>query len=177
MGNSKKETARSSSLEMWEHDNFLQCGVRVEHQKDGGFLLSQNEVVEELREILISGQRRKEKDNPVTTQEQTELRGLLGGLGWTCEQTGPQHSAATRLHRSRIEQATVQDMIAADRLLQQVKKESGQVIRIFSFPTEETINTDRVGRCSTAKPNRWRKCEGFSFHFLFREGLGRRGIP
>ena len=30
---------------MWEYDNFLQCGVRVEHQKDGSFLLSQNELV------------------------------------------------------------------------------------------------------------------------------------
>ena len=89
-----------------------------------------------MREIQITSQRRKEKDNSLTPQEQTELRGLLGGLGWKCEQTGPQYSAATGLQRSRIEQA-VQDMIEANRLLQQVKKESGQAIRIFSFPTEE----------------------------------------
>ena len=109
---------------MWEHDNFPQCGVRVEHHKNGGFLLSQNEFVDALKEIQISSQRRKEKDSPVTPQEQTELRGLLGGSGWKCEQTGPQHSAATGLQRSRIEQATVQDIIEANRLLQQVKKES-----------------------------------------------------
>ena len=86
--------------------------------------MSQNEFVDALKEIQTSSQRRKEKDSPVTPQEQTELRGLLGGLGWTCEQTGPQHSAATGLQRSRIEQATVQDIIEANRLLQQVKKES-----------------------------------------------------
>ena len=51
-------------------------------RKDGGFLLSQNEYVDELKEIQISSQRRKEKDSPVTPQEQTELRGLCGvGLG------------------------------------------------------------------------------------------------
>ena len=55
-------------------------------------------------------------------QEQTELSGLLGGLGWKCEQTGPQHSAAAGLQRSGVEQATVQDMTEANRLLQQVKK-------------------------------------------------------
>ena len=76
---------------MREHDNFLQSGVRVEHQKDGGFLVSQNEVIDELREIQISSRPRKEKDSPVTPQERTRLRGLLGGLGWKCEQTGPQH--------------------------------------------------------------------------------------
>ena len=116
---------------------FPQCGVSVEHQKDGSFLQSQTEFVDELREIKITSQRRKEKDKSLTPQEQTELRGLLGGLGWKCEQTGPQYSAATGLQRSRIEQATVQDMIEANRLLRQVKKESGQATRIFSFPTEE----------------------------------------
>ena len=144
-GNEVWETAKKnlqdhSRWKMWEYDNFLQCGVRVEHQKDGSFLLSQNEFVDELREIQITSQRRKEKDNALTPQEQTELRGLLGGLGWKCEQTRPQYSAATGLQRSRIEQATVQDMIEANRLLlQQVKKESGQAIRIFSFPTEEQL--------------------------------------
>ena len=137
---------------MWEHDNFLHCGVRVEHQKDGGFLLSQNEFADELREIQISSQRRKEKDSPVTPQERTELRGLLGGLGWKCEQRGPQHSAATEFQRSRLEQATVQDMIEANRLLQQVKKENGQVIRIFSFPTEDQLTL--IGWCGVALQNR-----------------------
>ena len=56
------------------------------------------------------------------------MRGLLGGLGWKCEQTGPQHSTATGLQRSGIEQATVQDMIEANRLFQQVKEGSGQAI-------------------------------------------------
>ena len=88
-GNKIWETARQKLQDhlhwkMWEHDNFLQCGVRVEHQKDGG-LLSQNEFVDELREIHISRQRRKEKDSPGTPQEQTELRGLLGILCWKCE--------------------------------------------------------------------------------------------
>ena len=138
---------------MWEYDNFLQCGVRVEHQEDGGFLLLQSDFIDELRQIQIPGQRRKEKDSPVTQQEQTELRRLLGGLGWKSEQTDPQHSAATGLQRSRVQQDTVQDMIEANRLLQQIKRESGQAIRIFSFPAEEQFSADRVRRCSTAKPN------------------------
>ena len=140
-GNKVRETGRKKlqnhyRWKMWEHDNFLQCGVRVEHQKRRRFS-SDTECRDEEREIQISSQRKKEKDSPVTPREQTELRGLLGGLGWKCEQTGPQHSAATGLQRSRIEQATVQDMMEANRLLQHAKKESGHVIRIFSFLTED----------------------------------------
>ena len=63
---------------------------------------------------------------------------------------GPQHSAATRLQRSGIEQATVQDMFEANRFLQQVKKESGQAMRIFSFTTEE-FSSDWMERCSVAE--------------------------
>ena len=49
-GNEVWETAKKILKDhyrwkMWEYDNFLQCGVRVEHQKDGSFLLSQNELV------------------------------------------------------------------------------------------------------------------------------------
>ena len=43
-GNEVWETAKKNLQDhyrwkMWEYDNFLQCGVRVEHQKDGSFLL------------------------------------------------------------------------------------------------------------------------------------------
>ena len=64
------------------------------------------------------------------------------------------HNTAQRtgLQRSRIEKATVQDMIEANRLLQQVKKESGQAIRIFSFPTEEQLTL--IGWCDAALQNR-----------------------
>ena len=65
---------------MWGSDNFTQCGVRIEHQKDWRFMLSQSEFVDELREIQIPSPRRKEKDRPVSPQEQTELRGLLAWL-------------------------------------------------------------------------------------------------
>ena len=84
--------------------------------------------------------------------EQTELSGLLGGLGWKCEHTGPQHSAATGLERSKIEQATVQDMIEASRLLQQVKNVRGKAICFFSCPTEERVAS--TGRRDAALQNR-----------------------
>ena len=45
---------------MWEYDNLIQLGVRIEHQKDGEFFLSQSEFVDELREIQIPSHRRKQ---------------------------------------------------------------------------------------------------------------------
>ena len=44
----------------WEDDNLIQCGVTVGHRKDGGFLSSRNEFIDELREVQIPSHRRKE---------------------------------------------------------------------------------------------------------------------
>ena len=152
-GNKVWETARKTTSGPLSLED-----VGVQHQKDGGFLLSQNEFVDESGETQIPSHRRKEKDSPVSQQEQTELRGLLGGRGWQCEQTGPQHSAATGLQRSRIDQGTVQDMIEANRLFQQVKKESGQAIRIFSFTTEERSAHGAMQHCKTESTEEAQNC-------------------
>ena len=63
------------------------------------------------------------------------------------------------------------NMIEANPLLQQVKKESGQAIRIFSFPTEERIAL--IGWCDAALQNRidGGRTKRFALHMLFCEGL------
>ena len=135
--------------------------------------LSQNEFVDELREIQIRSHRRKEKGSPLPQEEQTQLRGLLRGLGWTCEQTGPQHSAATGLQRSRFEQATVHDMMEANRLFKQVKKGSGQTIGIFSFPAEERLAS--IVWSDAALQNRidGGSTKGHPLHMFLSEGFAR----
>ena len=50
------------------------------------------------------------------------------------------HWAGTENRQVRhtvLQSSTVQDMIGPNQLLQQVKKDSGQAMRIFSFPDEE----------------------------------------
>ena len=64
-GNEVCETARKQLQDhfrwkRWEDDNLIQCGVTVGHRKDGGFLSSRNEFVDELREVQIPSHRRKE---------------------------------------------------------------------------------------------------------------------
>ena len=44
---------------MMSYYNFTHCDVRIEHQQDGGFLWSQTEFVDELREIQIPSHRAK----------------------------------------------------------------------------------------------------------------------
>ena len=69
-------------------------GVRVEHQEDGGFLLSRSEFVDELREIQIPSRRRKENWSPVISgADRTERIAWWTLSEVRTDKTSPQHSA------------------------------------------------------------------------------------
>ena len=67
-------------------------------------------------------------------------------------------------------------MIGANRLFQQVKKERGQAMRMFSFPTEE--RSALIGWGDAALQNRidGGSTKRSALHMLFREGFAGRGI-
>ena len=48
----------------WNADHFIQRGVRVEHLKDGGLILSQSEFVNDLQEIQILRRSRHSRSKP-----------------------------------------------------------------------------------------------------------------
>ena len=80
MGNSKKETARSLSLEDVGTRQLSTVRRQGGTPQKKGFLLSQNEFVDELKEIQISSQRRKEKDSTHTarTKRTERTQGWFG---------------------------------------------------------------------------------------------------
>ena len=61
----------------WEQDQFVQCGVRIEHTPDGGFELSQSQYIDEIKEICTSAERCREPKALTTEFEKTKLRAAL----------------------------------------------------------------------------------------------------
>ena len=81
----RKKLQDHNRWKMWERDNFLQYGVRVENHKDGGFLLSQNEFVDELREITDLKPTKKRKGQSSYTVRTNRTERTLGWFGRKCE--------------------------------------------------------------------------------------------
>lgn len=121
----------------WEYNDFIQCGVRVTAHKDGGYELDQVKYLEEVSEIQITKERRKQTKEPITEQERTELRGLLGALSWHTSQVGYRFSAYVSLHLSEVNQATVQNLIDVNSLLGKIKSAAKSPMRIFPFKDRE----------------------------------------
>ena len=71
----------------WETDEFVQCDCEVKRVADG-FKLDQKHFLEEVSEIQLTKERRKQAAEATSEKEKTELRGLLGASSWYVNQVG-----------------------------------------------------------------------------------------
>ena len=114
----------------WEYDSFVQCGVKIEQTKDGGFELSQAQYIEDIKEISISAERRREPHAETTDFEKTKIRAALGALSWCAQQTQPQLSAAVGLLLSQVTKSTVGTMIEINKLVHATRCNKKHVLKI-----------------------------------------------
>eukprot|EP00439_Symbiodinium_sp_Y106_P029505 s2527_g3.t1 len=125
----------------WERDTegFTQCGVRVVKTSEG-YLLSQPQFIEALREIPLNAAWRKARHEATCEREKTQLRALLGSLSWLAQQTAPHLSASVSLLLSEVTQSTVDTIIRVNQLTSQVKKRKDHAMIIHSFAEHESLS-------------------------------------
>ena len=114
----------------WEYDSFVQRGVKVERTKTGGFDLSQTQYIDDIRELSISAERRREPKSPTTEGEKTRIRAVLGALSWCAQQTSPHLAAGVSLFLSQVRDSTVSTMIDINKLVYKTKCHRKHVLKI-----------------------------------------------
>ena len=105
----------------WEKDKFTQCGVEVSKMPDGGFSLSQTQYIDDLKEINLSSERRRDIAASTTQMEKSKLRAALGALSWCAQQTCPHVSAGVSLLLSQVNTSTVGTLLEANKLIYKTK--------------------------------------------------------
>ena len=141
----------------WEQGKFTQCGVIVE-QTEAGFELSQPQYLDNLHEISVNATRRKNREDPTSEKERTQLRALLGGLSWHAQQVAPYLAADAGLLLTEVTRSTVDTIIRTNMLLAHAKVKQSYRMKIHSFSPEDKImfvawvdaaNANRVNGGST----------------------------
>ena len=122
----------------WDTDKFVQCGVHVERTEQG-FLLSQPNYLEGIKEIPVSSSRRKDKNATTTEKERSQLRALLGGLSWHAQQVAPHLSAEVSLLLSDIPESTVSTITKANLLAYHAKARREHQMMIHRFASDEPL--------------------------------------
>jgi hypothetical protein len=123
----------------WESGEFTICGIEITQHADCSFTIHQKKYTSQIEPIPISTARRKLKTSPITENERSQLRGVNGALQWLSTQSNPKVSAELSLSQSKVNTATVQDLLDANKLLHRAKTDLNVDIHL------KGVHPDNIG--------------------------------
>ena len=116
---------------------FVFTGIEMIQESDYSIKLSQTRYVQDIEAISITKERRKELTSEVTEEEITRLRGLNGSIQFAAVHTRPDLSARVGRSQSRVNSATIEDLLEGNRMLHYAKTHSDMYLLIPSIPVDE----------------------------------------
>ena len=139
----------------WKFGKSEFLGRTLTQHDDFSIVIDQREYANKVKVANISKERRKYKDDKLTNAELKDYRAILGAANWLVGSSRPDIAAHTALLQQRVNCATVDDLINANKLISRIKDFSHTQIHIQSIPLSEAIlvvasdsswgNTDDLG--------------------------------
>ena len=101
-------TALEKALDLtFKYGEFVYCGKTVNQDDDYSITVTQPDASMAVEKINLTRQRRKELDQDATPSELTELRSVVGSLGWVARQTRADLAYVQSRLAQRVSRATV----------------------------------------------------------------------
>ena len=120
----------------WKTDGGEFLG-RVIHRSPDGFTIEQTEYAEKLNTIKITRERRRDKGQPLTDREKSQLRGVAGGLNWLSTATRPDLAAMTAKVQQNIQNGTVEQIAEANKAVAEARDFKHVAIKVVPIPLNE----------------------------------------
>eukprot|EP00435_Cladocopium_sp_Y103_P052434 s764_g16.t1 len=117
--------------------DFTFTGIHIKQDPQGNIHLDQKDYVLGIEPISIDRSRRRNEQEPVLEKERQGLRGLIGSLQYASINTRPDISAKLSFLQSKINCATIHDLLEANRLLGEAKKHADVTVTISSIPVSQ----------------------------------------
>lgn len=112
-------------------------GKMVEQNDDGSILLHQKTYIEEkIHLIPINRTRKRQRYSRCTAEEVNQMRTLIGGLAWVSKETRPDISGRVALLQQTMPTPMVKDLVEANSVAEELKKNPGLGIRIQPIPLD-----------------------------------------
>ena len=109
-------------LDRWKPVLSTTVGKRIQQSADFSIKVNMVEYHENLKQIPMTGERKKQLDQPLTPAEHRQLRGLLGSLQWLVSQL--RFDQGFSLSTLQSEKPVVATMLKANSLVKKVKASS-----------------------------------------------------
>ena len=138
----------------WKISESEFAGIRVRQHRDFSITVDLEDCTNKfITEAPITRERSRQRQESLTAQELSMLRGVLGTASWRDQQISPQFAADVSLLLSATADPVVQDLLDANKLVRDMRRSSAQSLHFHSF--NETAGFCFVGRCERSSPSSW----------------------
>lgn len=111
-----------------DQGSFRYCGRTIADNGEYSEITSP-ETLKKVKPIFIKDSRQRKPTDAATAEEQSQMRGVLGSLGWICRLCRPELSCRTLALQQRQSSPTVGDLVDTNKLLSSAQKTSDNGIR------------------------------------------------
>ena len=105
-------------------ERFTFCGKQVFQDKDGSIIVGQADAARAIDFVEILPSRRKLLAARCTSEELTEIRRVVGAVGWLARQTRPDLLAATSILAQSTSDPRVSHLVAANSLIKAARQDA-----------------------------------------------------
>ena len=120
--------------ESWKVSESEFAGIRVRQHRDFSITVDLEDYTNNyITEAPITRERSRQRQESLTAQELSMLRGVLGTASWRAQQMSPQFAADVSLLLSSTADPVVQDLLDANKLVRDMRRSSAQSLHFHSF--------------------------------------------
>ena len=116
---------------------FTFTGIQIRQDENWDIHLDQSAYVRDIMPIQVDRMRRKDSSLPFSDDERKQLRALVGSLQYAAVNTRPDIAARLSFLQTQVPHGCVNDLLEANRLLEEAKRFAATEIVIRSTPIED----------------------------------------
>ena len=120
----------------WQRSEADFNGRHVKITDNDVYMHQEKYVLEKLKPVELSRGRRAQKDSALNPEEAEEFRSMLYRVSWLSHQTRPEAAGLTSILSSKLNRATIQDVITLNKMVGHLRSTPRQGIRLRRFPPD-----------------------------------------
>ena len=117
----------------WKVSESEFAGIRVRQYRDFSITVDLEDYTMKFITEAITRERSRQRQESLTAQELSMLRGVLGTASWRAQQMSPQFAADVSLLLSATADPVVQDLLDANKLVRDMRRSCAQSLHFHSF--------------------------------------------
>ena len=107
-----------------QKEAIMFCGCEMRQGADGTLYLNQERYALGISEVNISAKRRQDREAPLTTEERSQYRAVLGALSWRGTQSAPWLCASVSYLQGAYSNACIEDLPQLNKLVRLQKQQA-----------------------------------------------------